>query len=64
MAHRNYVTTLVKLLRRICQYIVRYQVALTAGLTAWGVSDASTKVAALMAACEAITLDVDIPVNP
>lgn len=62
MAKKTYVPKFIQLLKTVCRYIVRWQVVLTAGLTAYGVNDAAAKVAAVVAACEAIVLDVEFPV--
>lgn len=61
MAKRTYVPTFIKLLKQTCKYISDWQAVLTAGLTAWGVTNAAAKVQAVVDACHAIVLDVEIP---
>jgi hypothetical protein len=64
MAKRTYAPTFIALLRRLCVYIIRYQNTLVAGLTDAGVSNAQTKVSAVVAACENITVEYVTPINP
>lgn len=63
MARRTYVPKFVQLLKTICLYISRYQALLTAGLTAYGVTNAAAKVQAVVDACHAIVLDVEVPIG-
>lgn len=64
MAQKTYVPTLISLLRKICLYIVRYQNTLKAAMIDFGITDAEAKLAALMAACEAITSQYDPNIQP
>lgn len=64
MARRIYWTSLIYLLRKVCLYIVRYQATLLAFATDVGITNAAAKLAAVMAACEAITEEYDNPPNP
>lgn len=64
MSHRTYAPTFISILKTLCKYIVRYQNTLIGGLTDFGVTDAAAKVAAVMAACEAITVEYDRPIQP
>jgi len=61
MAKKTYVPTLIKMLHMLCQYITRYRAVIAAGLTALEVTNADAKLAAVIAACEAITLVTEIP---
>lgn len=64
MPRKTYVPTLIALLRTLCKYIVRYQNTLIAFGTDFGITDMEGKLAAVMVACEAITLEYDPNVNP
>lgn len=64
MTRRTYAPTFIYILRKLCVYIVRYQNTLIGGLTDAGVTNAATKVAAVMVACENITTEYEAPINP
>lgn len=64
MATKTYAPTFVRMLRRLCLYIVRYRNTLIGGLTDFGVTDASSKVDAVISACEGITTEYDRPNEP
>lgn len=64
MARKTYAPTFIMLLRRLCVYIIRYQNTLVAGLTDAGVTNSQTKVSAVVSACEAITTEYEVPINP
>lgn len=63
MSKKTYVPKLVKILKSLCVYIARYRVVLVNGLTQFGVSDADAKIDAILIACDAIVLDVEIPLG-
>lgn len=64
MSKRTYAPTLIRMLKTLCAYIVKYQNTLIGALTDFGVTDAAGKIAAVMMACEAITSQYDRPVQP
>lgn len=64
MAKRTYVPAFIGMLRRICVYVARYQNTLVSFLDDFGVTDGATKVAAVVAACEAITTQYEPEINP
>lgn len=59
MAQKTYAPTFVKILHKLCVYIARYRNTLIGGLTDAGVSNASTKVDAVLTACENIVSEYD-----
>lgn len=64
MAKKTYLPTLIALLVRLCQYIIRYRNTLVAFMDDFGITNGSAKLDALVAACEAITEEYNNPPNP
>lgn len=64
MAKRTYVPAFIAMLRRVCVYVARYRNTLVSFLDDFGVTNAATKVDAVVAACEAITNEYTPDINP
>lgn len=59
MAAKTYLPTLVRMLRRLCVYIVRWGPQLRANLTPTGRDLLDT----IMATCEALIEDINLPIG-
>lgn len=64
MARKTYAPTFIAILKKLCVYIARYRNTLIGGLTDAGVTNATAKVDAVLAACESITAEYEAPINP
>lgn len=61
MSKKTYAPKFIEILRTLCVYIARYRLLLEAGLTSYGVTNATAKVDAVLVACDAITMEYDRP---
>jgi len=64
MAKRVYYPTLVRILHKVCVYIVRYRMQLEEALMENFGAGAITALNAVVAACEAFTSIVELTENP
>jgi hypothetical protein len=64
MASRLYYPTLVRILHKVCLYIVRYRTQLESALTDAFGEGAVTALNAVVVACEAFTAIVELTENP